>query len=116
LQASDSLFPEKTFKGKAKRSKPGMTLAQLQELELKREADTRRGFESLKSLAVEMEKGSPEAEAAWLLEAENLVESFRQVKPLFPSTRVSPECFERPLPISTLIDRVPRYAGMETYF
>lgn len=66
-----------------------MSLAQLQELELKHEVATKRGFESLRALAVEMKDGNTEAEAAWLREAENLVESFRQVKPLFPSTRVS---------------------------
>lgn len=65
-----------------------MTLAQLQELELKQEAATKRGFESLRALSVEMNEGNAAAEAAWLLEAENLVEGFRQVKPLFPSTRV----------------------------
>lgn len=93
-QTTDSLFQEKPFKGKSKKSKPGMSLAQLQDLELKHEAATKRGFESLSALAVEMKKGSTEAEAAWLLEAETLVESFRQVKPLFPSTRVSFLCWE----------------------
>ena len=71
-----------------------MSLAQLQELELKHEAATKREFESLRALTVEMHKGNVEAETTWLLAAENLVESFRQVKPLFPSTRVIPHRFE----------------------
>jgi len=90
-QPSESLFQEKAARGKAKKTKRGMTLAQLQELELEHEASTKRGFESLKKLAPDMKRGKPEAEAAWLLEAETLVESFREVKPLFPSTRVRPK-------------------------
>ncbi|KAF8575754.1 TPR-like protein [Ramaria rubella] len=85
---TDSLFQEKTSRGKAKKHKPGMTLAQLQALELEHEAATKRGFEALKRLAPDVKNGSREAEAAWLLEAETLIESFRQVKPLFPSTRI----------------------------
>lgn len=65
-----------------------MTLAQLQDLELEHEAATKRGFETLRELAPKMKSGDPEAENAWLLEAETLVESFRETKPLFPSTRV----------------------------
>jgi general transcription factor 3C polypeptide 3 (transcription factor C subunit 4) len=88
-QPNDSLFEEKPARGKPKRSKPGMTLAQLQALELQHEAETKRAFEACKQLEPEMKRGDSEAEAAWFAEAQKLIESFRQVKPLFPSTRVS---------------------------
>jgi len=64
-----------------------MTIAQLQALELEHEAATVQRFEKLRELAPAMKDGDETAEAAWLAEAEKLVESFREVKPLFPSTR-----------------------------
>lgn len=85
--AADSLFLEKG-KAKPKKAKRGMTIAQLQGLELEHEAMTKKGFEELKTLTPKMKAGDPLAEAAWLIEAEKLIESFREVKPLFPSTRV----------------------------
>ena len=83
-----------------------MTLAQLQELELKHEAVTKRGFESLKRLKIEMKNENAEAEAAWLLEAENLVESFRQVRPLFPSTRVNLQVFQKMILVNSFSNRL----------
>lgn len=85
----NSLFQEKrSGSSKSRKAKRGMTLAQLQALELEHEAMTKRGFERCKELDPEMKKGDPEAETAWLSEAEKLIESFRQIKPLFPSTKV----------------------------
>lgn len=94
-QPSESLFQEKATRSKSKKYKRGMTIAQLQELELQHEAATKRGFDSLKKHVLAMKRGNPEAEAAWILEAETLVESFREVKPLFPSTRVCPKTSAR---------------------
>lgn len=85
--ASDSLFVEKG-KVRLKKVKRGMPLAELQALELQHEAATKKAFEDLKILTSRIEAGELQAEGPWLIEAEKLVESFREVKPLFPSTRV----------------------------
>ncbi|GJJ15577.1 hypothetical protein Clacol_009855 [Clathrus columnatus] len=84
---ASSLFIEKG-RAKSKKVKRGMTLSQLQALELENEAATKAGFEAVNHLTPKVKAGDEQATVAWLVEAEKLIESFREVKPLFPSTRV----------------------------
>lgn len=92
---SSSLFEESTAKRKSKVSKTGrLTLPQLHELERKKEEDVKRGHKLLcelwpKILLPQCTDGQELAEREWLLEAEKLVDMFRETRNLFRTSRVS---------------------------
>lgn len=92
---SSSLFEESTTKRKSKVSKTGrLTLPQLHELERKKEEDVKRGYRLLcelwpKILLPQRTDGQEPAEREWLLEAEKLVDMFRETRNLFRTSRVS---------------------------
>lgn len=92
---SSSLFEESTSKKKSKVSKTGrLTLPQLHELERKKEEEVKRGYKLLcelwpKMLLPQGAAGQEPAEREWLLEAEKLVDMFRETRNLFRTSRVS---------------------------
>lgn len=97
---SSSLFEESTSKKKSKVSKAGrLTLPQLHELERKKEEEVKRGYKLLRELWPKMllpqgAEGRELAEREWLLEAEKLVDMFRETRNLFRTSRVGvlPTC------------------------
>jgi len=92
---SSSLFEETTAKKKSKVPKTGrLTLSQLHELERKKEEEVKRGYKLLcelwpKMLLPQGAAGQELAEREWLLEAEKLVDMFRETRNLFRASRVS---------------------------
>jgi general transcription factor 3C polypeptide 3 (transcription factor C subunit 4) len=92
---SSSLFEESTTKKKSKVSKTGrLTLPQLHELERKKEHEVKRGYKLLRELWPKMllpqgAEGQELAEREWILEAEKLVDMFRETRNLFRTSRVS---------------------------
>lgn len=89
-----SLFEERGRSGKEKHGKasarPGkLTTAQLRELEAKKEQEAAQSFARVKDLWERMLIGDEEADREWMHEAEMLVESFRETRALFLTTRVS---------------------------
>lgn len=92
---SSSLFEESTAKRKSKVSRTGrLTLPQLHELERKKEVEVKRGFNLLcefwpRMLLPRGTDGQELAEREWLLEAEKLVDMFRETRNLFRTSRVS---------------------------
>ncbi|GBE87309.1 TPR-like protein [Sparassis crispa] len=90
--ASTSLFEEKArAKGKSASAKAAnkLTPAQLRELEAVNEREVVQGFHRIKELWAGMLAGEEAAEREWLVEAEKLVESFRETRNLFLTTRHS---------------------------
>lgn len=89
--ASTSLFAEEksTPKGKSSAGKARLTAAQLRELEAEKEKEVVRGYHRIKELWAGMLRGDAEAEREWLLEAEKLVDMFRETRNLFLTSRVS---------------------------
>ncbi|KAI0063565.1 TPR-like protein [Artomyces pyxidatus] len=93
--SSTSLFEETTKKkGKAK-ALHRLTPAQLHELEKKKEDEVKRGYARVKELWPKMmlpvgSEGQQEAEREWIIEAEMLVETFRETRNLFLTSRNNP--------------------------
>ncbi|SRR6266550_2511365 len=99
--ASTSLFHEdrmiaktKTTAGAAARPQNRLTHAQLRELEAEKEREVLRGWARVQDLWSEMltsmhGKEPTQEEREWLLEAEKLVETFRETRNLFLTSRVS---------------------------
>ncbi|KAF8895474.1 hypothetical protein BD779DRAFT_1499735 [Infundibulicybe gibba] len=93
---STSLFAEeKTTKQKTPgvRASNRLTRAQLRELEARKESEVIKGYRRLKDLWPRMLAGSQEnqpAEGEWLLEAEKLVETYRETRNLFVTSRAHP--------------------------
>jgi general transcription factor 3C polypeptide 3 (transcription factor C subunit 4) len=91
---SASLFEEKSKgKGKAPASKSQHRLnpAQLRELEAQKEQEVLRGYRRVSELwPLILSQGDKqeEAEREWLVEAEKLVDTFRETRNLFLTTRV----------------------------
>ncbi|EMD31266.1 hypothetical protein CERSUDRAFT_145423 [Gelatoporia subvermispora B] len=84
------LFEDKARgKGKAAQAKPAnrLTHAQLRELEAQQERETAASFRRVRELWPRMLAGETEAEREWLVEAEKLVESFRETRNLFLASR-----------------------------
>lgn len=98
-QASASLFEEgKVRTGKGKTSKANakkLSKAQLIELEAQKEREAVQGWHRVQDLWPRMLANEDEAVREWLFEAEKLVESFRETRALFLTTRV---CVEPYLP------------------
>lgn len=87
---STSLFEEKAqHKVKTQPRAPRLTHPQLRELEAQKEVDVIRGYQRLQELWQGMLSGEAEAEKEWLIEAEKLVETFRETRNLFLTSRVS---------------------------
>jgi general transcription factor 3C polypeptide 3 (transcription factor C subunit 4) len=90
-----SLFEEKGRGGKEKATKGSsskhakLNATQLRELELKKEKEATQSYHRVKTLWARMLAGETEAHREWMYEAESLVESFRETRALFLSTRVS---------------------------
>jgi general transcription factor 3C polypeptide 3 (transcription factor C subunit 4) len=85
-----SLFEEKS-RTKAKGSAPGrsrLSLAELKALEEEREREVLLGYTRVEDLWPRMLRDDVEAEREWMLEAEKLVEMFRETRNLFVTTRV----------------------------
>ncbi|KAG2056694.1 TPR-like protein [Suillus hirtellus] len=83
-----SLFEEK--RTKAKIPAPGksrLTLAELKALEEQREREVSLGYTRIEDLWPRMRHGDAEAEREWMMEAEKLVEMFRETRNLFVTTR-----------------------------
>ncbi|KAH9921621.1 TPR-like protein [Fomitopsis serialis] len=84
-----SLFEEKArVKGKLASAKANkLSAAQLRELEVQKEREVTQGFRRVKELWPRMLAGEEEAEREWLVEAEKLIESFRETRNLFQTSR-----------------------------
>ncbi|THG99335.1 hypothetical protein EW026_g2982 [Hermanssonia centrifuga] len=87
-----SLFEEKSRLGKEKMSRPGskagkLTLPQLRELEASKEKDAVLSYGRVKELWARMLAGDMQADREWMHESESLVESFRETRALFLTTR-----------------------------
>ncbi|TFY64254.1 hypothetical protein EVJ58_g2743 [Rhodofomes roseus] len=84
-----SLFEERArFKGKSAAAKANkLSAAQLRELEAQKEREVDQSFRRVKELWPRMLAGEEEAEREWLVEAEKLIESFRETRNLFQTSR-----------------------------
>ena len=58
-------------------------------MEAKKEKEAAQSYRRVKDLWARMLNGEEEADREWMHEAESLVESFRETRALFLSTRVS---------------------------
>lgn len=91
--ATTTLFEEKARpKGKDSSAKPPnrLTVTQLRDLEAQKEREVIQGFHRIRQLWPRiLAGGDADAEREWLVEAEKLVESFRETRNLFLTTRVS---------------------------
>ena len=91
---SASLFEEgkaRTGKGKASAAKANvnkLTAAQLRALEAQKEREAMQGWHRVQDLWPRMLENDDEAVREWLVEAEKLVESFRETRALFLTSRV----------------------------
>ncbi|OBZ74021.1 hypothetical protein A0H81_06069 [Grifola frondosa] len=87
--AGTSLFEEKVpAKGKVSTSKANkLSTTQLRELEAQKEREVVQGFHRVRELWSRMLAGEEVAEREWLVEAEKLVESFRETRNLFLTSR-----------------------------
>ncbi|TFK50646.1 TPR-like protein [Heliocybe sulcata] len=90
---SSSLFVEKS-RGKARestfKSKSGLSPAQVRALEEEKEKEVIRGYSRVRDLWPEIMVGNEVTAREWLLEAEKLVETFRETRNLFLTTRNNP--------------------------
>ena len=86
--ASTSLFME-SAKGKASARPNRPSHAQLKEIEMEKEKEVVRGYRRLKDLWAGMLAGDDSADREWMLEAEKLVDMFRETRNLFLTSRVS---------------------------
>lgn len=92
-QPRASLFDEKSHtrpKGKAATKSGRLTLADLKALEEQREKEVLLGYKRIEELWSSMlsRECSNEVVREWMLEAEKLVEMFRETRNLFLTTRV----------------------------
>jgi general transcription factor 3C polypeptide 3 (transcription factor C subunit 4) len=87
--SNTSLFSEEkaTHKSKA-RVQNRLTHAQLRALEVQKEKEVVKGHRRLKELWSGMLVGEKESEREWLLEAEKLIDMFRETRNLFVTSRV----------------------------
>ncbi|KAF9241292.1 hypothetical protein BU15DRAFT_73419 [Melanogaster broomeanus] len=91
-QPSASLFEEKAHirqKGKPATKQGRLTLAELKTLEEQREKEVLLGYKRIEELwpSILSEHCSEQIEREWMLEAEKLVEMFRETRNLFLTTR-----------------------------
>ncbi|KAF6756226.1 hypothetical protein DFP72DRAFT_894942 [Ephemerocybe angulata] len=93
--ASTSLFAEEKPSAKSKaaaaRAQNRLTHAQLRELEAEKEKEVIRGFKRLQELwGSLLNPDDPDGEREWLLEAEKLVDMFRETRNLYLTSRANP--------------------------
>ena len=91
---SASLFEEGRVrstpaKGKSRTNPNKLTAAQLRELEAQKEREAVQQWKRVQELWPRMLAGEDEALREWLIEAEKLIESFRETRALFLTSRVS---------------------------
>ena len=85
---STSLFAEDKARAKGAAARPKLTHAQLREMESQKEKEVLKGYRRLKDLWAGMLAGEEEAEREWLVQAEKLVDMFRETRNLFLTSRV----------------------------
>jgi general transcription factor 3C polypeptide 3 (transcription factor C subunit 4) len=90
--STTSLFSEDkaTHRPKAasSRAQNRLTHAQLRALEVQKEKEVVKGYRRLKEIWSGMLAGEKESEREWLLEAEKLIDMFRETRNLFVTSRV----------------------------
>ena len=87
--SSTSLFPEeKTTHKSSNRPQNRLTHAQLRAMEAQKEKEVAKGFRRLKELWSGMLAGEEESEREWFVEAEKLIDMFRETRNLFVTGRV----------------------------
>lgn len=90
VNGSTSLFDERQRqKSKPRPTKARLTATQLEELARQQQAEMDRGWRRVIELLAPMRQGDSTAESDWLVEAERLIEVFRQSKDLFSTAKVS---------------------------
>jgi hypothetical protein len=65
-----------------------LTPAQLRELEVEKEKEVMKGYRRLKEIWSGMLAGEKDLEREWLVEAEKLIDMFRETRNLFVTSRV----------------------------
>ncbi|EIW58576.1 TPR-like protein [Trametes versicolor FP-101664 SS1] len=91
--ASASLFEEGKVRGAKAKGTPAkanpnkLTVTQLRELETQKEREGVQSWHRVQELYARMLAGEEEATREWLVEAEKLVESFRETRALFLTSR-----------------------------
>lgn len=103
-----SLFEEgPRGKSKARKRSHRFTMAQLEQIEADKEKEVARGYKRMQDLwpllLNEAADGHVKAKREWMLEAEKLVEMFRETKMLFLASRVNLPCFHS-MEYSTKLD------------
>jgi len=94
FEETPSSRPTKGYKS-SKSSRPVA-----RELEIEKEKEVLKGYQRVVDLTPAMRTGNEVAVKEWLLEAEKLIENFRETRRLFLSTRVSDLPFvSRPPPL-----------------
>lgn len=87
--ASTSLFEEKAGKRKVGIQKAQkLNAQQLRELETQKEQEVKQGYHRLKELWSNMLQNEEDAVREWLVEAEKLVEIYRETRNLFLTSKV----------------------------
>ena len=87
--SNTSLFSEDKATPKSKaRVQNRLTHAQLRELEVQKEKDVMKGYRRLKEIWSGMLAGEKDSEREWLLQAEELIDMFRETRNLFVTSRV----------------------------
>ena len=95
FEETPSSRPNKGYKS-SKSSRPVA-----RELEAEKEKEVLKGYQRVKDLTPAMKTGNEISIKEWLLEAEKLIETFRETRRLFLSTRVSNLSFvPRPPPLT----------------
>ena len=85
-----SLFEETPSSRPTKGHRPSKSSRPVaRELEVEKEKEVLKGYQRVKELTPVMKTGNEVAVKEWLLEAEKLIETFRETRRLFLSTRVS---------------------------
>ena len=87
--SNTSLFSEDKAAPKSKaRVQNRLTPAQLRELETEKEKEVIKGYRRLKEIWSGMLAGEKDSEREWLVEAEKLIDMFRETRNLFVTSRV----------------------------
>ena len=91
-QVTSLFVEEKSARSKAAaaRAHNRLTAAQLKELEAEKEKEVSKGFKRLRELwPLLFKPGEADAEREWMVEAEKLVDMFKETRNLFLTSRVS---------------------------
>ncbi|KAK0189733.1 hypothetical protein F5146DRAFT_1103820 [Armillaria mellea] len=88
--ATASLFPEERTQSRTKlaiKAQNRLTHTQLRELEVEKEKEIVRGYRRLQEIWAKMMEADEVAEREWMVEAEKMVETFRETRNLFMTSR-----------------------------